>query len=116
MEKKNFYKNVTHLLPLLTRLGSIAAAIMSAKTERSNTMIIHRQSGNFEELRRDNIIIGFVVGMAIIETEDKKLHYIEGMGPEHGEIGEAVPDGSFKSIRLLPAQEQANILKTLQRG
>lgn len=79
-------------------------------------MIINRQPRNFEELRGDNIIVGFVAGKTIIETEDKELHYIEDMGPEHGEIGEVVPDGAFKSIRLLPAQEQANILKALQRG
>jgi len=79
-------------------------------------MLYKKEPENMEAIRGDNVIIGFVDGKAIIQTEDKELHYIDGMRPEHGEVGEVVSDGSFKSIRLLPASEQANILKTLQRG
>lgn len=78
-------------------------------------MRINTQPENFEKLQGDNIIIGFVQGKAIIETEDKELHYIEDMEPEHAAIGEVVADGTFKSIRLLPAEEQTRILKEVSK-
>lgn len=78
-------------------------------------MLFKKEPENIEAIRGDNVIIGFVDGKAIIETEDKELHYIDGMEPEHGGIGEVVPDGTFKSIRLLPTTEQARILEKIQR-
>lgn len=78
-------------------------------------MNINKQPENFEKLQGDNIIIGFVQGKAIIETEDKELFYIEGMLAEHTDIGEVVADGTFKPVRLLPAKEQANILKVVEK-
>lgn len=74
-------------------------------------MKINVKPENFEKLQQDNVIIGFVSGKAIIETEDKELHYIEGMTLEHAVIGEVVADETFKSIRLLPSEEQVRILK-----
>ena len=74
-------------------------------------MKINVKPENFEKLQGDNVIIGFIDGKTIIETEDKKLHYIEGMTPEYAAIGEVVADGSFKPIWLLAAEEQRKILK-----
>ena len=78
-------------------------------------MRVNVKPENFEKLQRDNIIIGFVNGKAIIETEDKELHYIDGMTPEHAAMDEVVSDEAFKSIRLLPAEEQIRILKEVGR-
>lgn len=78
-------------------------------------MEIYQYPENFETIQKENIIIGFVEDKAIIETEDKELHYIEGLTSQYAVIGEVVADDTFQSIRLLPQQEQTKILKALQR-
>jgi hypothetical protein len=69
--------------------------------------------GTANNISGDNTIVAIVGAKAIIRTDDGELHYIEGWDPAYGDIGEVVPDGSFKSVRLLTAAEQIEIREAL---
>jgi len=79
-------------------------------------MNYNREPMPFGAVQGDNVIVAYVGSKAIIQTEDGELHYIEDMNPEAGEIGEIVPDNSFKSIRRLTAAEQIEILNIIDRA
>lgn len=69
-----------------------------------------------EAINHDNVLIGYYEDMAIIQTEDGELHFVDEIGTEFGQIGDVVEDDSFSTIKILPQSQQKEIIEYFQRG
>lgn len=68
-----------------------------------------------QEVRGDNLVIGYYNGKAIIKNEDNFLFFIE-CEECHAPQGTVVENGALNSINELEREEQETIKKLFQVG
>ena len=72
--------------------------------------MIFQNDSSVDQVRGDNLVIGHVLGFAIVSTEDDKLLYASA-DEQSAPIGTYLEDENLRSILFLPTDVQNLIRK-----
>lgn len=72
--------------------------------------MIFQNDRSVDQVRRDNLVIGHVLGFAIVSTEDDKLLYASA-DEQSAPVGTYLEDADLRSILFLPTDVQNLIRK-----